>query len=183
MNDSSIIEMLFERSDSAIKELSGKYKNYCSTIARNILHNEEDTEECLNDTWLRVWNRIPPERPEKLSVFIGRITRNLAIDRYRNRKTEKNGNGEMSACLDELYECVGDGESFADNLILKDLLNSFLGTLKEDTRKIFMLRYWYMFPIKNICEQCSLSEGAVKMSLQRTRNKLREYLEKEGVEI
>lgn len=183
MNDSAIIGMLFERSDEAIKELSGKYKNYCSTIARNILHNEEDTEECLNDTWLKVWSLIPPERPNKLSVFIGRITRNLAIDRYRNRKAEKNGSGETKACLDELYECVGDGESFSDNLILKDVINRFLGTLKEENRKVFMLRYWYMFPIKSIGERFGMSEGAVKMSLQRTRHNLKEYLEKEGIEI
>lgn len=181
MKDEEIIRLYFDRCESAIAESDEKYGAYCEKIADNILHNKSDNEECVNDTWIKAWNTIPPTVPLKLSVFFGRITRNLAIDRYRRQKSEKNGAGQIAVCLDELNECIGDGKNLADELDLKETLDGFLYALNADSRRIFMLRYWYMYPIKQIASMCNMSEGAVKMSLQRTRNALKKHLEKEGV--
>ena len=183
MNDNEIIELYWQRSENAISESQQKYGGYCGTIARNILHSAEDAEECVNDTWAKAWNVIPPSKPNRLSVFLGRITRTLAIDRWRAKSTQKRGNGEISLCLDELAECVSNNDSIVDDLILKDALERFLRGLKADAAQLFLLRYWYMLPIKDIALRRSVSEGAVKMSLSRTRAALREFLEKEGIKI
>lgn len=181
MDDLQIVELFWQRSEKAITESQQKYYGYCSTIAYNILHSPEDTEECVNDTWIKAWNTIPPSRPHRLSVFLGKIIRNIALDRYRKNKTLKRGKGQAAICLDELAECIADGKNFADDLVVKDTLNYFLQSLNSKKRHIFMLRYWYLFSIKDIAKYCSMSEGAVKMSLQRTRIVLKEFLEKEGI--
>ncbi len=183
MKDNDIVELYWKRSESAVTQSQKKYGGYCSVIAVNILGSKEDTEECVNDTWMKAWNNIPPVRPSRLSVFFGRITRNLAIDRYRRNKAEKHGGGQTALCLEELAECVGSSGEFSDDLILKDAINCFLHELSPDRRRIFMLRYWYMYPIKEIAEKINTSEGAVKMSLQRTRGSLKKFLEEEGFEI
>lgn len=183
MDDNLIIELYFQRSESAIAQTQRKYSGYCGTIARNILHSAEDAEECVNDTWSKAWNSIPPTRPNKLSVYLGKITRGLAIDKYRKCNSQKRGSGEVGLCLDELAECVSDSGSIADDYILKDAMERFLRGLKPDAAELFMLRYWYMQPIKDIAESRSMSEGAVKMKLQRTRAALKEFLETEGIEI
>ncbi|MBQ7131914.1 MAG: RNA polymerase sigma factor [Oscillospiraceae bacterium] len=181
MKDDEIIKLYFDRCESAIAESDEKYGLYCVKIADNILGDRRDSEECVSDTWVKAWNTIPPQKPAKLSLFFGAITRNLAIDRYRKRKAEKYGAGQIAVCLDELNECIGANGNFADELDLKETLDGFLYALKDEPRRIFMLRYWYMYPIKQIATMCSISEGAVKMSLQRTRNALKKHLEKEGV--
>ena len=183
MDDSLIIELYWQRSERAISESRSKYGRYCAVIADNILHSSQDTEECLDDTWLRAWEVMPPHKPRHLSVFLGKITRNLAIDRYRRSKAGKHGKGQTALCLEELAECVGTVDTITDELALKAALNGFLGELEGEVRDIFMLRYWYMFSIKEIANRMGKSEGAVKMSLRRTRGKLKSYLEQEGFEI
>ena len=152
-------------------------------IANNILNSFEETEECVSDTWLKAWNSIPPSKPSLLSLFLGKITRNLAINRVKARTAEKRGFGQVSLCLDELAECVGDGESVSDGVELKNALNSFLTALKPEKRRVFMQRYWYMYSVNEIADMNSMSVGAVKTSLCRTRAELKEYLDKEGIEI
>lgn len=183
MNDNEIIELYWERSESAVAVTEKKYGGYCTVIAENILASREDSEECVNETWMRAWNAMPPDRPSRLSVFLGRITRNLAIDRYRRNQSQKFGGGQTAVCLEELSECISGNESFTDDLILKDCINRFLHSLPKDKRRIFMLRYWYLFPIREIAVRAGMNEGAVKMSLCRTRSMLKEFFEKEGIDI
>lgn len=183
MEDNEIIELYWQRDQRAIFESQSKYQRYCSVIADNILNCREDTEECVEDTWMRAWGSIPPNRPSRLRVFLGKITRNLAIDRYRRRKAAKYGEGQIALCLDELAECIGTDESIVDDIALKEALNGFLRGLNRQAREIFMLRYWYMFSVKDAARCCNTSEGAMKMSLKRTREKLRDHLEKEGFVI
>ena len=183
MEDSVIIELYWQRLEAAISESRTKYGRYCTVIADNILHCPEDTEECLDDTWLKAWEAMPPQKPDRLSVFLGKITRNLAIDRYRKNRAGKYGKGQIALCLDELAECVGTDETIADDLALKKALDGFLQELEGEAKDIFMLRYWHMFSVKEIANRLGKSDGAVKMSLQRTRSKLRSYLEQEGFDI
>ena len=183
MEDDNIIELYWQRDESAIRESEMKYGGYCSSIADNILHSAEDTEECVSDTWFRAWNTMPPDRPSRLALFFGRITRNLAIDRYRRGRSQKYGGGQTALCLEELAECIGESSPIEDRLTLRELLNRFLGALPEKNRDVFLLRYWYMMPVKEIAVRKALSEGAVKMILQRVREKLRDCLEKEGIGV
>ena len=183
MEDLEIIELYWQRDQRAIFESQSKYQRYCSVIADNILNCPEDTEECVEDTWMRAWGTIPPNRPNRLSVFLGKITRNLAIDRYRRRKAAKYGEGQIALCLDELAECIGSDEDIVDDIALKEALNKFLRELNPQAREIFMLRYWYMFSVADTARCCNTSEGAVKMSLKRTRDRLKGFLEKEGFVI
>lgn len=179
MNDDRIIELYWLRDEAAITESSTKYGAYCYTIAENILSCREDSEECVSDTWLRAWDKMPPERPLRLGIFFGRIIRNLAIDRFRRRKAEKYGGGQTVICLDELSECIGEESSVESRVELKEQLESFLRELPERNRQIFLLRYWYMMPVSEIAGRYSMSAGAVKMVLQRLRQKLKVHLEKE----
>lgn len=185
MNDTEIIGLYFERSQSAIKESRIKYGSYCNTISMNILRSREDAEECLSDTWMKAWNTIPPERPVCLSAFLGRITRNISLSLWRKKNSQKRKNSETDLCLDELTECIPErhGCSVAEDLELKDALNRFLESLNHEARVIFMKRYWYIVPVKKIAEELSMNEGAVKMSLLRTRKKLRQFLEEEDIDL
>lgn len=180
MEDYQIVELYWQRNESAIQESQEKYGDYCATIANNVLRVPEDAEECVNDTWLRAWNAIPPKRPGSLAIFLGRITRNLAIDRYRRDRTQKNGGGQIALCLEELGECVGENRPIEDRLALRETVNRFLQGLPEKSRRIFLLRYWYVMPVAEIARRSGLSEGAVKMSLLRLREKLKSELEQEG---
>lgn len=180
MEDGQIIALYWQRNESAIQESQNKYGDYCSSIAYNVLHAREDAEECVNDTWLRAWNAMPPERPGRLAVFLGRITRNLAIDRYRRDRTQKNGGGQIELCLEELGECIGENRPIEDRLALREAVNRFLQGLPEKSRRVFLLRYWYVMPVAEIARRSGLSEGAVKMSLLRVREKMKTELEQEG---
>lgn len=183
MEDNQIVEMYCRREETAIKESRIKYGAYCNTIADNILHSAEDTEECVSDTWFRAWNTIPPEKPNRLAAFFGKITRNLAIDRYRKDRSQKYGGGQTALCLDELGECIGEDVPIEDKIALKELMNSFLISLSDKNKDIFLFRYWYIMSVSEIAERYGISDGAVKMILQRVRSKLKEYLEKEGIGI
>jgi len=152
----------------------------------NILNNKEDAEECVNDTYLRAWNAIPPQRPTVFSSFLGRITRNLSLDRYKARKAQKRSVDETALLLSELEDCIpsnNDVESEAEMGILEEIIDRFLSAIGKDDRVFFVRRYWFADSIAGITERFKVSESRVKTSLFRTRNKLREYLEKEGVTI
>ena len=184
MDDRQIIELYNERSETAISETADKYGKYCYYIAYHILYNEQDSEECVNDTYLRTWESIPPQYPNKLSAFLGKITRNLALNRYRYYKSEKRGYGQTALVLDELQECIpasGSTEQAVEEKLLVEVLNRFLHELSIEKRMMFLRRYWYMSSIKEIAEDYEISEGNVKMTLLRIRNKLKQTLEKEGI--
>ena len=186
MEDERIVELYWERSESAISETETKYGRYLKTVAVNILSNEEDSLECVNDTYLNAWNAIPPARPKVLQAFLGKITRNLALDRYRAENAQKRGGGEIALALDELLdvssrESVED--SVADRTALTAALRRFLSGLSTEDRRIFLKRYWYFMPVKEISEEMALSQSSVKMRLLRMRGVLKEQLIKEGFEI
>ena len=182
MDDSKILELYFSRSEKAIQETDKKYGGYCYKIAYSILANREDSEESVNDTYLNAWNCIPPRKPAKLSAFLGKLTRNIAIDRWRNMSAQKRGNGEVDIALDELSECVSGKQSIEEEIIQKEVvacLNRFLATLSDDERIVFMCRYWYVNSINEIADKTGFSIGKIKSMLHRTRGKLSRQLEKE----
>lgn len=184
MDDRQIIELYNERSETAISETADKYGKYCFYIAYHILYNEQDSEECVNDTYLRAWEAIPPQCPNKLSAFLGKITRNLALNRYRYYMREKRRMEQTSLVLDELQECVpafDNTEQAVEEKLLVEVLNRFLYGLPVEKRMMFLRRYWYMSSIREIAEDYEISEGKVKMTLFRIRNKLKQTLEKEGI--
>ncbi len=185
VEDNRIVELYFERSETAISETRNKYGKYCRYIAYNILNSELDAEECENDTYLRAWEAIPPERPKLLKSFLGRITRNLALDRLDRDHAQKRG-GNVFIALEEIGECVPaseDGRAMSDEIALRDAINEFLGYLPRQTRIIFLRRYWYLCSISDISNDLGLSESNVKVILMRTRKKFREHLEKEGISV
>lgn len=186
MDEKQIIDLYWARSEQAVDETEKRYGKFCFRIAYNILSNHDDSEECVNDTYLQTWNSIPPRRPNKLSAFLGKITRNLALKRYEMRTAQKRGGGEVMLALEELGECIPDPntvEQELDNRMLADALNRFLGGLSQDARKIFLRRYWQLCPVKEIASFYGISESKVKMTLMRTREKLRGFLEREGIEL
>lgn len=184
MDDKQIVDLFWKRSEDAIKETSKKYGRYCHFIASRILHNEEDAKECVNDTYLKAWETIPPKKPEMLSAYLGKITRNLALNRWEYYDAKKRGNGQLSVILEEVKECIpatNHTESIVDRLYLTEVLNRFLAALPAEKRKIFVRRYWYMSDIKEIAKDFHMSESKVKMSLLRLRKECQEFLEKEGI--
>lgn len=184
MNDDAIITLYLNRSEQAIQETADKYETFCLSIASRILGNQEDARECVNETWLKVWNSIPPQIPRALPAFLGSIARNLAISRYRRESALKRGSLGLTVPLEELAQCVDGKTSVEDavlHTLLKETLNRFLGGLKKEDRKIFVRRYYYMETLKEISEGMGRKESYVKTSLHRTREKLRDYLKKEGL--
>lgn len=183
MEDEQIIALYWNRDEHAIQETERKYGTYCRSIARNILHSEEDSEECVNDTWLRTWNTIPPQRPGKLSAFLARITRNLAFDRFKAQNAQKRGGGEMEAVLEELGECVGATASAESHYFAKELsaaVNLFVRDLPEREGNIFMRRYFFTESMDQIGKRYGITVNNVTVILSRCRKKLREHLQKEG---
>jgi RNA polymerase sigma-70 factor (ECF subfamily) len=186
MDDTKIIDLYWARSENAISETATKYGKYCRTIAYNILRNNEDSEECVSDTYLRAWEAMPPQRPRRLQAFLGKITRNLSLDRYKRLSAEKRGGGEVPVALDELLECIpaeNSTEKAIEDIALTESLNRFLGTLSTESRRIFLRRYWYLTPVKEIAKEYSIGESKVKMSLLRSRKELKQFLEKEGITL
>ena len=184
MQDSEIVALYLERSERAIEQSQNKYGRYCHTIAFNILRSAEDSEECVNDTWFAAWRSIPPTIPEKLSAFFGKITRNLAINLYDRRHTVKRGGGEVESSLDELSELLSSGETPEELFESKEVaafIDRYLETLRDEVRKVFVKRYFYLLSVQEIAKEMHMGESAVKMQLLRTRKGLRTYLEKEGV--
>ncbi len=182
MDDRRIIDLFFARDEAAIKETQTKYGKLCFKIARNILNNSEDAEECVNDTYLSLWNAIPPERPHSLLAFVIRIARNLSFKRLEYNTAEKR-NPNCVISWSELEECIPD-QSFKaelDESELGDLINSFLHGQKEDVRNVFVRRYYFGDDILDIAERYRFSESKVKSMLFATRNKLKTYLKENGV--
>lgn len=183
MEDNKIIQLYWNRDESAISATSKKYGAYCTSIARNILKNEEDTEECVNDTYLNAWNSMPPQRPTLLSAFLGRITRNLSFNRYKLLHTQKRGGGELPLVLSELGDCVSDRESVEWEIDRKELLaeiNGFLANLSKEKRQMFVRRYWYAESVGDIAKRFGVSQGSVTMALKRIREQLNKVLTERG---
>ncbi len=182
-DDSEIVKLFTKRDETAVSAAMVKYKSYCMNIALNILHSNEDAEECVNDAFLKAWELIPPHKPQNLSTFLGKITRNLAISRYRQTLAEKRGGGETAAAFEELSEIVSgdaDVQGEAERRELLGEINAFLRRLPERQRNIFICRYWFCESVREVAEKFSISEGNVSVILNRVRQKLREHLRKRG---
>ncbi len=182
MEDQGIVKLFFDRSEQAIAETDKKYGRYCYAIAYNILSCREDSQECVNDTYLTVWNTVPPRKPNLLNAFLGKITRHISIDRWRRLSAQKRGGKEMILALEELGECV-DTQGIEAEISQRELariLNAFLVRLPETERNVFLCRYWYLDPIDTIANITGFSQSKVSSMLHRTRGKLRVKLQEEG---
>ena len=186
MTDEMIVELYWQRDEQAIKETELAYGGYIRYVAYAILRDENDAEEITNDTYLKAWNSIPPQRPKPLKAFLGRIARQLSINRAEYNMADKRGGAQYPLALDELLECVADKDSLpdpADLIVLTDAINAFLRSLPTDARRMFIRRYWYMDSIADVASAFAASESRVKSTLARAREKLRQTLEKEGFDV
>lgn len=186
MDDESIVQLYWDRNESAISESAKRYGAYCTSIAHNILSDPADAEECVNDTWFHAWNAMPPHKPSILSAFLGKITRNLSFDRYRRLHREKRGGNNIDAALDELAECVSGVDDAERRWAEKELIEEidrFLFSLPEDKRSLFILRYWYVDSIAEIASRAGMSENNVSVSLSRIRSKLKAHLIERGFDL
>jgi len=184
LTDFALIDLYEARSESAIEETAKQYGSFCTAISMRILHNREDAEEVANDAYLKVWSLIPPQRPLVFSSFLAKITKNLALDKYRASKAKKRGFETTALMLSELEECIDSGfnlEKEVDSIVFKELIQKFLHVLEKNDRLFFMRRYWHNDSIIDISRRYNVSESKVKSNLFRTRNKLKTYLEKEGI--
>ena len=184
MNDKAMIALFEQRDEQGIAEANRAYGGLLHTIAVHILHDSRDAEECVNDTLLKAWNTIPPQKPKFFSAFLAKLTRNLALNRYAENHAAKRGGGEVPAVLEELSECIpaqSDTEQVLDRMALTDALESFLASLPRQHAQIFMRRYFSMLEPGEIAAELSVSENTVRSTLRRTREKLHTYLEKEGL--
>lgn len=186
MEDKLLVDGLFARDEKTVTRLEEKYSGYCYTVAYAVVRCREDAQECVGDAMLGAWNSIPPNRPENLGAYLGRIARNSALNLLKARRAKKRGEKHFNLALDELSECVPGAENTemqADAALLRDAVNGFLDSLERERRIVFIQRYWYMLGISEIAAERGMTEGAVKMSLKRTRDSLRSFLEKEGFAI
>ncbi len=186
MDDSTIVELYFARDEAAIAETDKKYGKYCSHIAYNILQSVEDAEECVNDTYMRAWNAIPPHRPAQLSTFLGKITRNLSLNKYKGLHAQKRGNGQIGVALSELEECIGADsqvESMIDEMAVVEVINCFLAQQSRLNRVVFVKRYWYLKSIRDISIELDMNENRITSMLFRMRKELKLRLESEGITL
>ena len=185
LDDKALIERYWARDEAAIEETSARYGRLCFHIAGNILRDPQDCEECVNDSYLAVWNAIPTQRPERFPVFLGRITRNLALKR-RDYLSAAKRNPAASVSLEELGDCVSGGrspESELENRRIEEAISAFLWAQEAEKRNVFLRRYWYFDSIETICRSTGFGESKVKSMLAAMRRKLREQLEREGIEL
>jgi len=185
LDDNLILDLYTDRCESAISETAQKYGSYCLKIAANILGDSQDAEECVNDTYMKAWDSIPPKRPPAFGAFLGKITRNLSLNRFKAKNTQKRGGG-FSIVYDELEECLPSRESVESEFDMKEtglLISNFLKLCEKESRTVFVRRYWYGDSVKEIARRFGMSESKVKSSLFRTRNKLKLFLESEGVDL
>lgn len=183
MDDKSIVDLYFSRNQDAIAQTDKKYGRYCYCIAYNILTSKEDAEECVSDTYMAAWSAIPPRRPSVLSTFLGKITRHISIDRWRERSASKRGGGEVPLALEELKDCVVGMQNVEMEYERKEVgkvYAKFLDALPVTERRVFLCRYWYVESIEAIADKFGFSQSKVKTMLHRTRAKLRKQLAKEG---
>lgn len=184
MKDEEIVALYWERDEKAITATSDKYGSYCHSIAHNILHNNEDVQECVNDTWLGAWKSMPPHRPERLSAYLGKITRNLSLNRFKQYTAEKRGAGQTELVLSELEDCIPartSVEQVIEEMALAGSISLFLRAQPPQKRNIFIRRYWYLCPIRDIAAAFGMSESKVTSLLFRMRSELKTHLEKEGI--
>ena len=184
MEDLQIVELYLARDEQAITETDIKYGSYCFSIAHRILDSRPDAEETVNDTYMGAWRSIPPHRPAKLNTYLGKITRRLALGKWKMRHSQKRGGGETALALEELGECLPSRDTPEQTLEQKALthaINAFLKSLPQTEQRIFICRYWHVYPVKTIARDFGFSESKVKSMLSRTRSKLKTYLEKEGI--
>lgn len=185
MEDDKIVQLYWDRDETAITATSDKYGAYCLSISRNILGNNEDAQECVNDTYLKAWNTIPPHRPAMLSTFLGKITRNLSFDRYKANRRDKRSASQTALVLDELNEIIADKRSEAefDRAELISAINGFLSELPQNKWKMFVCRYWYAFDLSEIARRLGMTENNVSVTLNRLRKKLRKHLRERGFDL
>ena len=186
MEDTAIVQLYWDRDERAISATSEKYGGYCAAIAVNILGSRADAEECVNDTYLRAWNAMPPHKPHVLSTFLGKIIRNLSLNRWRQNTAKKRGGGMLPAVLEELVEVVSgaeDVERKVEETALISAINDFLSQLPPERRSMFICRYWRTDSVADIAARCSMTPGAVTMTLSRLRAALRKELLKRGFSI
>lgn len=184
MTDEQIIHLYFDRDQAAITETDRKYGTYCYSIASNLL-GREDSEECVNDTYHTAWTRIPPEIPQSLKAYLGRIVRNISISRFRRSHAQKRNSG-VNILFSELEDCLPSAvtvESEVDSRELSRLISSWLATLSGDDRALFVLRYWHGTAVQNLAEKCGCTPNAISLRIRRLRKSLKYYLEAKGVAI
>jgi len=186
LDDIDIIALYWARDQRAIAESERSYGAYCRRIADHILARREDTEECVNDTWLRSWNAMPPQRPNRLAAFFGKITRNLALDRWRKDRADRRGGGQLPLALEELGDCVGRRSQIEEELEASETaaaISRFLYAKDKMDRQLFVRRYWYLESIRELEVWSGLRESQIKSRLHRMRRQLGEYLRKEGIPL
>ena len=185
MEDDNIVGLYIQRSESAIEATQAKYGKLCYSVAYGVLGNNEDAEECVNDTYVRTWNSIPPDMPSHLGAYVSKIARRLAIDRWRQKHAAKRSS-PTAEIFDELEGALPDvsssGEEMADRIVLRDTMNRFVTSLTPENRLVFMRRYWYCDSVKDIASMMHTTELVVKTRLSRMRKKLKKILEEEGVD-
>lgn len=184
MSDREIIALYFARAECAIEETDRIYGRYCRNISFEILRDIQDSEEIVNDTYLKTWNSIPPKDPPSLKNFLGRIVRGLSINRLEYNNAQKRGGGQLDAVLSELEGCIPSyDEQYEDGEQIRQIIDSFLRSLSPEKRRIFIRRYWYMSPLSDIADDMGVSDGKIKMILMRLRRELKKQLEEKGVTI
>ena len=186
MDDAQIVQLYWDRNEQALTVTADKYGRYCAAIAQNILGNHEDAEECVNDTYMRAWNAMPPHRPGILSAFLGKITRNLSLNRYKYTTAGKRGGSRAPAVFDEIAELVSETNSVEQEIDRRELvkaIDTFLEGLSREKRGIFVCRYWYFDSIPAIASRFGMTENHVSVTLNRIRSKLRKYLTEKGFEL
>ena len=181
MKDTDIITLYNQRDERAIYETHQKYGDYCMSISLGILHNHQDAEECVNDTYLHTWKSIPPKQPSVLRTFLGKLTRNISIDRLRTRRRARR-DSEMTVSFEELADILAATEDTNEGE-LTDLLNNFLVALPDTERRLFVGRYWYAYPVNRMAEAYGMTPNAVSKQLGRTREKLKAYLAERGYTV
>ena len=185
MDDKQIIELYFKRDETALSETQDKYGKYCLKIAGNILEDIEDSKECVNDTWIMAWNKIPPLVPVSLKAFLGKVVRDISLSKYRENHAKKRYSA-MTVMLDELEECIPSGINIEDQAIKRELIglvNDFLESIKPDDKAIFVRRYYFGESVKNLAEEIGCSENRMTQRLLKLRRKLKAFAEKGGYEL
>ncbi len=184
MDDETIVQLLWDRKEQGLEDMSAKYEKYCFSISCRIVNDKEDAKECVNDTWLNAWNSIPPSRPYNLAGYLAKLVRNISINCYNKKHTLKRGGDNIVVALDELSECIDSGSRVEESLELKlitDIITDFLASQDKTKRWIFLQRYFYMAEIKEIADRLEIKQGTVKSVLYRMRKQLKKWLEKEAI--
>lgn len=186
MEDEQILDLYFAQDEQAVAETDRKYGGYCFSLANTILHDDQDAEETVSDTYLKAWNVIPPKRPGVFKMFLAKITRNLAFSRWRSYTAEKRGGGEMALVLEELEDCVAAPGGVEDRVNARELaraIRTFLNTLPAREQDIFLRRYFFVEESDVIAKRYGMKPATVLRTLSRIRMKLKKHLTQEGYAI